>query len=157
MQSNNRIFSDIFKKFQNEKARNVRLGHGSFITIEFGNVITIQSQIRGKTVSRKRREWLFWIYMSAWRLDNSQKVLVGSNDSKDLICKTLKKLEGKKVLDILPLNSALDLSLFFESGLCLSTFSFETQENDHWYLYTPEEKVFCAGPGSKYSYESAKE
>ena len=137
----------LFTQFVGNKAGNIRLGHGSFITMEFGKTLMIKNE-------EPRGEWYFWIQVCAWRLNKNNKPLCASSDSeRRFIEETLAKLNNKKLLQVSVLNDNFDLEMLFENNLRLLLFSHTTQEYEHWMLYTPDSHVFIAGPGNKWSYE----
>ena len=149
-----RILKDIPNKIQGLKAYNVKLGHGSFLTIDFGEPIEIKVQTKKGIEKFTRGEWHLWIYMCAWRIDKGNRALVGSNDSRNKIESVLKKIDGKELI-LFDLKHSLDAVLVFDGKYELRMFSINTEDQDQWMIYTPDRNVLTVGPGNKCSYESA--
>jgi len=155
MKDGKQIATNLFSQFCGEKARNIKLGHGSFITMDFGDDVTVEVKTNRGIRKSTRGEWHLWIYMCAWRLDKDDLPLVGANDDRESITKELLILENNKILKTSVLNNAFDVLLEFEDNIKLSLFSFFVKNNEQWMLYTPDHKVFCAGPGVSWTYESS--
>jgi len=110
----------------------VRLGVGSFLTLEFGKHV-VQAGER-----RQHGEWHLWLYMCNWRLESPSGVLVGSSDERETIEKALNTMHWGSVSEAIVDEPALDLRLSFASGHRLKTFSSESTGEDQWILYTPD-------------------
>lgn len=149
-----RILKCIPNKIQGLKAYNVKLGHGSFLTIDFGDPMEINVKTKKGMEKFTRGEWHFWIYMCAWRIDKGNRALAGSNDSRDKIENVLKKIEGKKLV-LFDLKHSPDAVLVFDGKYELKVFNINTEDQDQWMIYTPDKNVLTVGPGNKCSYEPA--
>ena len=153
--SNNiQILKNILNKIQGLKSYNVKLGHGSFLTIDFGEPLEIDIKTNKGIEKFTRGEWHFWIYMCAWRIDKGNKPLIGSNDSRKKIESFLKKINEKK-LTLFEITGSLDVALVFDGKYELKVFTVNTEDQDQWMIYTPDKNVLTVGPGNKCSYESA--
>lgn len=157
MSEGTKLAEQLFLQIVGIEARNVELGHGSFITMDFGKDIFITSKKTKR--SRKRGEWFLWIYMCAWRLDHQQQPIIGASDDRELINSKLKNLEGKKFLHMEIINDSFDCRLEFEDNFQLLLFSFGVKDDEQWMFFTSNNgKVFTAGPGTSWEYEdSSKE
>lgn len=124
--------------------------------MDFGKDLLLKEIIKGKESLYTQGEWHFWIYMCAWRIDQNEEPLIGANDDRKDIVKKLKFLENKKLLDVSILNAAFDTLFVFENRISLHLFSFNTLEDEQWMLFTPDKKVFTAGPGKNWSYENSQ-
>lgn len=102
-------------------------------------------------------EWHLWVYMCAWRIDYLDKPLIGADDDREKIAKSLVHLNNKRLEHFKVINLAYDAILKFESGYELKLFSFNVSENRQWLFYTPENMTFVAGPGSEWSYKNSDE
>lgn len=147
----------LFKEVVGMIPTRVELGHGSFITIDFGRDIPSQIKTRSGPKTVYSGEWHLWIYMCAWRLDKENIPLTGSNDSREKIREILSELASKTLEEVSILNDAFDAIFRFSGGLELRLFSYNTDEHQQWMFFTPGEKVFTAGPSSKWSYPSSDE
>ncbi len=145
----------LFEKIKEMKARNVQLGHGSFLTIDFGEDILVKVKTRQGVKEFNRGEWHLWVYMCVWRLDIGDEPFIGSDDKREIIKEKIVKLENKKLCNVEIVNKAFDVKLEFEDEITLFLFSFNTQEFEQWMLFTPDKKVMTAGPGKNLSYEKA--
>jgi hypothetical protein len=130
-------------------AWSVRLGVGSFVTMEFGNIISI-------TPKNKRGEWLLWIYYCGWYLEKPNGIFIGSGDSRDVLKKEVKVLEGQKLADIEISTVAFDTNFIFDNHNVLHTFPISFCDDcESWKLYTPERKVLLIDPRGKWSFDLA--
>ncbi len=160
MKSNIEIINNYFKQIYGLKVRNIKQGHGSFLTMEFGKDLEYERKVRGKIEKEKRGEWYFWIYMSAWRIDDNFKPIAGCEDSRKTITKALKKIENEKLMNVEILNPAYDMKIEFDNSIIINLFSIYTEDegdSENWMLFTPEKKVLSIGPGGKLRYENSGE
>jgi hypothetical protein len=150
------LATNLFNKIIGTKPTRITLGHGSFLTFDFGRDIKEQIKTRAgglKTICFG--EWHLWVYMCAWRIDKNNKPFIGSNDARDLIKQHLRALEKKELKKVIILNEAFDANLVFGDEYQLHLFSFQVTDDEQWMLFTPEEKVFTAGPGNEWSYHDS--
>ncbi len=147
--------NELLFQFVGEKARNVKLGHGSFVTIDFGRDTTVEVRTRKGVSWSVRGEWHLWVYMCAWRIDQNQKPFVGSNDTQELIREKLREMQGKALISATILNDAFDAKFSFSDGFELHLFSYQVTDHEQWMLFVPERKTFIAGPGTEWSYISS--
>ncbi|MFJ9691597.1 hypothetical protein [Kitasatospora sp. NPDC101183] len=113
-------------------AWDVRRGHGSFVTVEFGAPLPPDDRS-----GRVHGRWHLWIEMAAWRLETADEVLVGSED--EGLEEALARLEGRPLTGVVIRPPALDTRFDFD-GLRLETFPIyrpdpEDGEFDHWTLW----------------------
>lgn len=149
-----KLAEELFSEISGVKARNVELGHGSFITMDFGKDVLITSKKTMRT--RRRGEWFLWIYMCAWRLDHKGQPVVGASDRRDFIESKLPHLEGKKFLHMKITSNSFDCRLEFDENWSLLLFSHGVQEDEQWMFFTSHNgKVFTAGPGISWEYEDS--
>lgn len=148
------LLKDILSRIQGLKSYNIKLGHGSFLTIDFGEPIEINVKTKKGIEKFTRGEWHLWIYMCAWRIDKDNKALAGSSDSRNKIESVLKKIDGKELISF-RLKHSLEAVLVFHGKYELRMFSINTEDQDQWMIYTPDKNVLTVGPGDKCSYEPA--
>lgn len=134
----------------------VKQGHGSFITFDFGRDVTRQVKTRNGIITSHFGEWHLWVYMCAWRIDKTKIPVVGCEATREKISCFLSELQKRRLKEVNILNQAFDAKLVFENNMELYLFSFYTQDQEQWMLFTPEKKVFTAGPGNQWSYDDAK-
>ncbi|GAA4908733.1 hypothetical protein LX16_3001 [Stackebrandtia albiflava] len=124
----------------------VRLGHGSFVTFDFGARVTSEGHVRG--------EWHLWTCVSAWRLDSTVGIVAGSEDGREDMAQALATLEGTVLESAEVVNNGMDLNLYFP-GAVFRVFPVTGREYEHWMLYEPSGWVLVAGPGSSWHRERA--
>jgi|GEM_PF-677890 len=150
------LANTLFNKILGTKPTRVKLGHGSFLTFDFGRVSEEQIKTRsGGFRTIYFGEWRLWVYMCAWRIDINKKSCVGSEDSREKIENCLTQLAQRELNEVILLNDAFDATLTFGKDIELHLFSFYTEEREQWKLFTPEKKVFIAGPGNEWSYHDS--
>ncbi len=154
MKKGEKLAEELFKAVIGQAPR-IKLGYGSFLTLDFGKDIAEELLTRKGKEIIYLGEWRLWVYMCAWRIDLLEEPFIGSNDDREVIRQKLSDLNNKKILEFSVLNSAFDALLKFESGYELKLFSFNVTENKQWMFYTAEQKVFVAGPGNTWYYELA--
>ncbi len=137
----------IIKPLLGLLAWDVKLGIGSFITMEFGNSIP---DAHGKRYG----EWNLWIYCCGWYLENPGETFLGSEDPRELLKQGITVLEGRRLEDIVISPKAFETDLIFNDGFVLHTFplNFMDSYSDYWKLFTPEGKVLVIGPAPKWYY-----
>ncbi len=137
-----------FNSLLGQKAWNVSLGVGSFLTLEFGKPLP---EKHGTVYG----EWHLWVYCCAWRLEEAGKVLVASEDERSKIQSAIMRLEGL-TLQFLEIQPPIwDTVFTFENEFILKLFSVHSEEYEHWMLFAPDGNVLTLGPGSEWSYESS--
>lgn len=148
--------TELFKRLSGKKPTRISLGHGSFLTFDFGRDYEEKIKTRsGGFKIIKYGEWHLWVYMCAWRIDKNDIPFVGSNDSRDLIQQKLQSLADQKLKTASILNEAFDTTFTFGDEYKLHLFSFEVTDDEQWMLFTPEKKVFVAGPNNEWSYHDS--
>jgi len=150
------LANNLFKNIKGLKPTRAIQGHGSFITIDFGRDFSEEMKTRTGVKIRHYGEWRLWVYMCAWRIDINKKPCAGSEDSREKIESCLKELAQRELNEVIILNDAFDSTLIFGNDIELHLFSFYTEEHEQWMFFTPENKVFTAGPKNQWSYEDAK-
>ncbi|HEX6293045.1 MAG TPA: hypothetical protein VFZ66_27935 [Herpetosiphonaceae bacterium] len=131
-----------------QPAWGVSLGIGSFITLEFG------APTGGGASKHIHGEWHLWIYYCAWRLEQGDQVLAGSEDPRPKMESAVRQLEGLDLQAVDLVLPGLDTIFTFGNGFILRIFPVYSEEHDHWMLYTPDNNVLVLGPGTNWSYIS---
>jgi hypothetical protein len=138
-----------FQPILGRSAWNVALGHGSFVTMEFGEPLSASS---GKV----HGTWHFWVYCCAWRLETPDDVLAYSEDSRSRLEQVLPLLEGKKLEDVEINFPNGDTLLRFAGRLVLRLMPIYSEDYEHWMFYTPE-GVLVFGSGTNWSFEPSSD
>lgn len=143
--------NEIVKPLLGQKAWNVKLGVGSFITMEFGGSVPVE---RGIT----HGEWYLWIYCCGWYLENPNGAFIGSEDPRDILRKEITVIEGHLLKDVVISSIAFETNFVFEHGLVLHTFPLNFIEPcEYWKLFTPNGNILVLGPALKWSFEDSSE
>lgn len=151
--NNKKLIESIFDNIISLEARNVKLGHGSFITLGFGKDIAFEITVRQKKEINHKPEWDLWVYMCFWELKMNNEIVACSDDERDDIEKALKHIENKKLLKVEVLSDNYDMQFDFEGGISLHLFSNLKDDYKQWMLFTPDNKVLTAGPYQNLTYE----
>jgi hypothetical protein len=134
---------------------NARIGHGSFLTIEFGESRLV-GQRRDET-PLTGGEWHLWIYCSAWRVETPTAVLGACEDPRDRMMNAAAALNGRLLLAVELRDPSLETTFRFEGGHALRVFPIYTSPSGadpaHWMLYTPGHMILTVGPASSWSYQ----
>lgn len=139
----------VINPLLNQSTWNVRLGVGSFLTMEFGKSILVSD-------NDSRGEWYLWIYCAGWYLENPNGAFIGSEDSREIITRELHILEGRQLVDVLISAVAFETKFVFDEGIILHTFPILFYDNcELWKLFTPEKKVLKVWPTGEWSYVDA--
>ena len=148
--TNNQV-TDIVASLKGMAPWGVNLGVGSFLTMEFGKPKTKPSE------GTAHGEWHLWLYMCMWRIETQDKVLVGSEDDREAIRTTLERTTFDSIHEIKVALPSLDLSIEFNSGIKVLTFSCSIKGDEQWMLFTPDGKVLTVYGGGQMHYASSSE
>jgi hypothetical protein len=139
----------IIQPLMGNEAWGVKLGVGSFITMEFGAPVT-------KSAKYVHGEWHLWIYCCGWYLENPNHIFIGSEDPRDILKSEVTVLEGLRLENILISPIAFETNFLFSNGKVLHTFPLNFIDPcEYWKLFTPNGKVLILGPAKHWSYEDA--
>lgn len=128
------------------RAWDVKRGHGSFVTLEFGEPVEREGYTRGA--------WHLWVYCCGWRLDDGDEVVAAYEDDRELLAQAVTRIEGRVLERVDLTRPALESVWWFEGGLALRVFPITTREYEHWMLYQPDGDVLTVGPGTSWSLSS---
>jgi len=129
----------------------VKLGHGSFLTLEFGKEIT--QEFRGK--SHKHGEWHLWLRSCTWRIQKQGRILIASGDDREAIEQAISRLELGAVAKAVVDNQTLDMRLEFAENTHLLAFVSHRYTDEQWELFKPDGRVLTANAGGALAEESA--
>ena len=137
---------EIIKPLIGHKSWNVKLGVGSFLTMEFGDPISAPHL-------KKHGEWHLWIYCCGWYLENPKGSFIGSEDPRDILKQEITVLDGHRLEEVVISPIAFETNFVFDYGLVLHTFPLNFIDPcEYWKLFTPNGKVLVLGPAAKWSY-----
>jgi hypothetical protein len=144
--------NNLLINIKGQNAWGAKLGHGSFLTIEFGKALMPNPE-----TGAIHGEWHLWIYMCSWRIEKNGCFLVGCEDKRSKIGKVIEQINGNCLISFNVLVPSLDAILQFENKITLNLFSIISEDNDgggqHWMLFMPNKNILVAGPGSRWTVE----
>jgi len=155
-------------------AWNVRRGHGSAVTMEFGDPhLVVREPITAspgtsdevrRSLARRRvapcGQWHLWIWCCHWRIMSGADEIAHSETANEAIDGALKAIDGQKLLSV-DADPGDATSVFrFEYSVELQTWPWVETEGDladQWMLFMRSGEVFtyrqdgrhCLGPGSQ--------
>lgn len=127
----------ILSPLLNEPIQQARLGHGSFVTLEFGAIQHLYPR-----TGNPKYEWMIWLYQCNWRLELNGAFVTGCEDEREVM-EGIHLLQDKALLS-LTISPLLDLLLEFQGGCLLRVFRHAGGDTDHWLIYTPHNFVLTA-------------
>lgn len=147
-------FAEISKNLIGQKVSAIKLGVGSFLTLDFGQLHTKLTKTKtGKELIHTFGEWHLWVYMCAWRIDKNGKPYIASSDDRTKIAQIIKELFDTVLTKWELLNPSLDTKWYFDDHITLTLFNTSTEDEDQWLLFTPEDMVLTIGPGDTWTYQ----
>lgn len=146
------IAQSLLMQIVGMKPTRVKLGFGSFVTLDFGCDIPEEVKTRQGTQIRYHGEWHFWIYQCTWQISQNGMILAHSESPKNTIETALCTLQERTFTSFRLLNDFFDAELHFED----TTFRLcNTKDGEQWMLFTPQNKTFVAGPGCQWDYRDS--
>ena len=150
--------ANVFSPLLGEISWSVKLGHGSYVTIEFGQPhLHIREPIKttsggrvGELLSQRKvsivGDWHFWIQDTDWRATNGDKQC-DSNSTSNEIEKVLSGIDGQRLVSAEVKSGVLELN--FDLGALISIFPSQEPDLDLWTLYRfQSEHVSCRSDNS---------
>jgi hypothetical protein len=119
--------------------------------MEFGKECVEQS--RGERY--KHGEWHLWLQCCGWRLEKGVRILIASEDGRELLVRTTRRLEFGPLVEAGVETPGLDLRLKFESGIKLTTFALNKYRYEQWELFRPDGRVLTAKAGGVLTEQAA--
>lgn len=139
--------TDYFQGLIGKPAWGVALGDGSFLTLEFGEVL--QDEPNRKLHGSGH----LWVYCCAWRIETPDDVLAYSEDDRSRLTNIVHVLNDKS-LESVEINFPHgDTLLHFSGRLILRLIPIHAHNYEHWMLYLPE-GVLVFGPGTNWQFEA---
>ncbi len=160
-----RRINQSFKQLYGQPCWNVRNGHGSFLTLEFGEPrLVIREPHVSESESHRVREWAsrrsvypvgkwhLWIYCCNWKVLVKEKVVSDSSSVRKM-AHAPKILDGQILQKISTTDRGKSWIFSFDLGAILETAPYD-RKAEQWTLYEPGNKVLTARADRKYSYGS---
>lgn len=130
-QSFKKLINFIQKNLYGKQVMGTLNSIGSNIFLDIGDDIKIPQK------DRYRKEWVFWISWSSWRITKNGLYVVGSGDLRQDIQLGINYLMDKQVKNVCFTSSYLDLQIEFDDGYMLRTF-FDILEEEQWTIFMPD-------------------
>ena len=154
-------FDLSFEKLIGQPCWNVKRGHGSFLTLEFGEPhLEIREPITTTSTSQKvhdnlaRRQvrvhgsWHLWLYCCQWQVGNAAGKLVGDSSSARAIERAVKFLDGQALVASTLIPRGMRTLWQFALGATKSY----SRKDEQWRLFEPGGKVLTVRADKRYSY-----
>jgi hypothetical protein len=125
------------------KPTRAKLGIGSFITLDFGQLSREDHHMVGK--------WHFWIYQAYWFLTDAKREIVNADSERRYIDLAIPRLQEKKLTDVELNTTSLETVFRFEDfRLTVRRPDYlgdEIDARDHyWMFFMPNSQVLSVGP-----------
>jgi hypothetical protein len=130
----------IFRHIIGLKVSDVDLGHGSFLTMSFNAVDSLQND-----------GYFLWIYCTGWTLCDQTSILLANEDPRDYIASNIKIIENSIVSQLNVDFPEMSMRLFLSNKFQLATFPAFSKNYEHWMWRLPSGEWLKAGPGSAFS------
>ena len=161
------VFDRCFGPLNGKPCWQARRGHGSFITLEFGEPsleIREPSEPKAdasytvrKLLSRRlvtiRGQWHLWVYCCAWTIFNNSEQLAHSEDNDEAIASAIGFLDGQALIAATVDNSA-NSQFTFDLGGVLTTSPYD-EDSEQWMLYQPDGMVLSLRADGHYSHSTS--
>lgn len=141
--------SHLFAPLVGQTAQGCWLGYGSVLFLEFGlpqPLIDRENHPKG--------QWGLTCSHIVWRIEQGDKVHVGSEDERETMEQEIKRFDGSTFVSGQMLPSG-DSILVFSDNLVLRTFVTTSEEDARWVFRDQEGKYFLLGPDRPYPAERA--
>lgn len=149
----------IFAPLFGQRCWLVRQGHGSFLTLEFGepNLRVREAQPNSKHLKRPtvtvQGDWHLWIYICHWRIMEAGDEIAWSESPDEVIAKGTRAIDGQMLMD-LAIDPQTGASQFrFELGTVLHLSPLDA-ESELWMLYAPDGNVLSARGDGHYTWHA---
>ena len=160
-----RRINQSFGKLYGQPCWNVRNGHGSFLTLEFGEPrLEIREPHISDSESRNVREWAcrrsvnvvgkwhLWIYSCDWKVVVDGKAKADSSTVRKME-RAPRILDGQILKELGTKDRGKSWDFTFDLGATLHTTPYD-RRSEQWTLYEPGNKVLSVRADKKYSYGS---
>lgn len=132
----------IILKMIGLKAWGVKLGIGTYITIEFGKP------------KENHGEWHLWIYDCSWQIAKGTKILTNSNAPRLEMESQVQLFESLILKDIRIEDKSWNTIFEFENALSLKVIASVLAKGETFMIFVPDERVISFGPASNLTVES---
>ena len=157
-----RQIGEFFAPFIGQSVWQVRRGHGSFLTMEFGmphlavrEPITPSPDISGRVRRNLLRrhvavtgDWHFWVQYGDWKITTTDGVLTSGDAPGSQFDECLRDLDGQRLVSVGPGTRIRSCAFSFDLGAILEIWPSTENPDDQWSLYSwGGEIVTCRNDG----------
>ena len=145
---------------------NVKHGHGSFLTFEFGNPgLTIHEPRDTPDTTPRVKEsltqrlvtvhgqWHLWVYCCGWRIQQHKKQYAHNESDDAKITAACSALDGQALTQVITPRTSWT-QFHFDLGGMLTTGPYDDKCNEHWMLYCPGGCVYTYRSDGRVSFGS---
>ncbi|WP_149901733.1 hypothetical protein [Rhizobium rhizogenes] len=134
-----------FSPILREPAWMARLGHGSFLTFEFG-APTLRRKDPTEHFKKRmmivRGEWHLWIYCCLWEVRDGGALVANSDSSREQMSNAARILDGQILCSVGYLRDTMRCRFEFDLGGILETWLDRTDPSEQWMLYNGQNDVW---------------
>jgi hypothetical protein len=156
------VIAEHFRPVIGLPAWHVHRGHGSFLTLEFGQPHlriygpgprTLQADRLGPTrrLVVAKGEWHLWIYCCAWQVFQDDRLIAHSESSDAEITDAPAVLNGQIIQTVSLAENTAQTTFTFDLGATLLTAPYgKDDEDEQWFLYEPGNTVLAVRADAQY-------
>jgi hypothetical protein len=162
-----RVVQTAFKPIIGLPAWNVKVGHGSFLTLEFGDPrLSVREPIQidpKESISPRIRkafqqrlvtvhgDWHLWIYCCNWAITENKRLIGHSESSRKQMDRAAELLDGQQLISVQVKPDRMACRFKFDLGGCLMTSPYEDHKDmEQWFLYEPASRVLTVRDDGRY-------
>ncbi|MGA7219899.1 MAG: hypothetical protein WBX38_16385 [Candidatus Sulfotelmatobacter sp.] len=125
----------LFRPLIGQKAWGASVGHGSFVTIEFGPRRLDHHHYHG--------EWHLWLYLCDWELRSKNRLLAHSESKRKLMQLAVDNLNGLELRDIRFDSHRMATEFAFDNNLLLQCkpYADAAPDEELWMLFMADGQV----------------
>jgi hypothetical protein len=159
------VVAEHFRPVIGRPAWQVRRGHGSFLTLEFGEpTLTVHDpqprKTRADQLGPLRRlavvhgEWHLWIYSCIWKVFQDDRLFAHSEASDAEIADAIVVLDGQILQAVSLVENTAQTIFPFDLGGRLTTEPYgDDSKDEQWFLYEPGNIALAVRADARYSVE----
>jgi len=127
--------STLFQSLIGQKAWGASVGHGSFVTIEFGRKRLFHRHYHG--------EWHLWLYLCEWDLRSKDRLLAHSQSKRKVMQLAIDNLNGLELRSFAFDSQHMLTEFAFDHNLSLRCrpYADAAPDDECWILFMPDGQV----------------
>ncbi|HEX8341242.1 MAG TPA: hypothetical protein VF624_10060 [Tepidisphaeraceae bacterium] len=159
-------FDDLFTPLVNLPCWGVRQGHGSFVTMEFGQPHQVIHEVwtpksgshrHPRRVVAIRGDWHLWIYCCSWQIKHFDETLATSESTAKAIAVACNRLDGQSFNGFQAQPAEGKSRFAFDLGGVLETWPTSDRVLEQWLLYCPDGNVFTYRSDGQVNFKPGRE